>query len=179
MQTPLPKGTILGKDFLHRSTLVVAEELLGQFLCREIDGEILRYLITEVEAYDGPDDKACHAHKGKTERNSVMFGPSGYWYVYLCYGVHWLLNVVTGPEDYPAAVLFRGLKEVSGPGRLTKKLLINKNQNQKPASQDTGLWLESSGYIVHEIDFEKTPRIGIDYAGPKWVEAPYRFLLKS
>jgi DNA-3-methyladenine glycosylase len=172
-------GRIISTDFLNRPTLVVAEELLGQYLCREMDGEVHRFCITEVEAYDGPEDKACHAHRGKTDRNSIMFGPAGHWYVYLCYGMHWLLNVVTGPEDFPAAVLFRGLREVSGPGRLTKKLQIDKVQNQKPCSHDTGLWLEKSGIQPCSSDIEKTPRIGIGYAGPEWVAAPYRFVLKD
>ena len=170
---------IISADFLNRPTLVVAEELLGQYLCRELDGEVSRFCITEVEAYDGPEDRACHAHRGKTARNSIMFGPAGHWYVYLCYGMHWLLNVVTGPEDFPAAVLFRGLKEVSGPGRLTKKLSIDRTQNRKPCSQQTGLWLECSGVQPQKTDIEKTPRIGIGYAGPEWVAAPYRFVLKK
>lgn len=179
MKKPLPAGTILGNEFLSRQTLVVAEELLGQHLCRKIGDSTFRYRITEVEAYDGPEDKACHAHKGKTDRNSIMFGPAGHWYVYLCYGVHWLLNIVTGPKEYPAAVLFRGLREVSGPGRLTKKLEINKAQNHLQATQDSGLWLESSGHTINAQDFEKMPRIGIDYAGPQWANVPYRFLLKT
>ena len=179
MNPPLPAGTILGKEFLNRPTLVVAEELLGQHLCRKNGDTTLRCQITEVEAYDGPEDRACHAHKGKTDRNSIMFGPAGHWYVYLCYGVHWLLNIVTGPKDYPAAVLFRGVLEVSGPGRLTKKLEINKDQNHLPSTPGSGLWLESSGITLSAKHFEKTPRIGIDYAGPEWAAVPYRFLLKT
>lgn len=169
-------GKILDHHFLDRPTLVVAEELLGQYLCREVGGEVRRYTITEVEAYDGPEDKACHAHKGKTPRNSIMFGPAGHWYVYLCYGMHWLLNVVTGPEDYPAAVLFRGLEEVSGPGRLTKQLGIGKAQDREPCTLDTGLWLEGSGRQPGKSKIERTPRIGINYAG-EWVDVPYRFVL--
>ena len=168
-------GTILGHDFLDRPTLVVAEELLGQYLCRELDGEVRRYTITEVEAYDGTEDKACHAHKGRTPRNSIMFGPAGHWYVYLCYGMHWLLNVVTGPENYPAAVLFRGMEEVSGPGRLTKHLGIDKKQDREPCTVETGLWLESSGQTVSKTEIVRTPRIGIGYAG-EWVDVPYRLI---
>ena len=171
------KGTLLDHHFLDRPTLVVAAELLGQYLCREMEGEVRRYTITEVEAYDGPEDKACHAHKGKTPRNSIMFGTAGHWYVYLCYGMHWLLNVVTGPEEYPAAVLFRGLEEVSGPGRLTKHLGIDKAQDRKACTRETGLWLESSGQTISESEIEKTPRIGIGYA-EEWVDVPYRFILK-
>ncbi len=171
-------GKPIGQEFFNRPTLVVAEELLGQYLCRQIEGETERHIITEVEAYDGQEDKACHAHKGKTQRNQVMFGPAGQWYVYLCYGMHWLLNIVTGPEEYPAAVLFRGLQTTTGPGRLTKFLQINSDQNEKPALPDSGLWLEASALNICKEDISRTPRIGIDYAGSPWVEAPYRFILK-
>ena len=126
----MARGKSLFQDFFDRPTLEVAPDLLGKFLCREVDGSILRLRITEVEAYDGPEDKACHAHRGKTPRNEIMFGPAGRWYVYLCYGMHWMLNAVTGPVDFPAAVLFRGCLEVTGPGRLTKALGIDRNQDQ-------------------------------------------------
>mgnify|MGYP001481025296 FL=1 len=102
------QGSLLGPEFLNRPVLTVAEELLGNHICSEIEGVVERHIITEVEAYDGHEDKACHAHKGKTPRNAIMFGPAGHWYIYLCYGMHWLLNIVTGPENYPAAILFRG-----------------------------------------------------------------------
>ena len=139
------------------------------------DGSIERWPICEVEAYDGPEDKACHAHRGKTPRNAVMFGPAGVWYVYLCYGVHNLLNIVTGPEDFPAAVLIRGAGNVYGPGRVTKAIGIDCEQNQKPSTPNTGLWLESSGISLPESAIEATTRIGIDYAGPEWAGKPYRF----
>ena len=170
---------LLGPAFLNRSTLAVAEELLGQNLCREIDGKVERHVITEVEAYDGIKDKACHAHKGKTPRNAVMFGPAGHWYVYLCYGMHWMLNMVTGPQDYPAAVLFRSIRDTNGPGRLTSKLQVDKIQNRQPATRDTGLWLESSSFEPEAKDIERTPRIGIGYAGEHWVDVPYRFVLRD
>jgi len=100
---------ILTSSFFDRPTPEVAREMLGKWLCRRMsDGEILRMRISETEAYDGHEDKACHAHNGKTPRNEVMFGKAGFWYVYLCYGMHWMLNVVTGPIDFPAAVLVRG-----------------------------------------------------------------------
>jgi len=172
-------GKLIGPEFLERPTLIVAEELLGQHLCRQVSGQTERYRITELEAYDGTEDKACHAHKGKTPRNTIMFGPAGHWYVYLCYGMHWLLNIVTGTEDYPAAVLFRGIKERRGPGRLTKALQIDKAQNGKPAHPDSGLWIEHSGLSHPEHDIERTPRIGIDYAGEYWAQVPYRFVLKT
>ena len=169
---------LLDSKFFNRPVLTVAEELLGNHICREIEGSVERHVITEVEAYDGHKDKASHAHKGKTPRNAIMFGPAGHWYIYLCYGMHWLLNIVTGPEDYPAAILFRGIKNTSGPGRLTKKLQIDKSQNEKNASPQTGLWLESATAKPQPIRIERTPRIGIDYAGEHWANVPYRFILK-
>ena len=110
----------LHEDFFCRDTLIVAEELLGKFLVRKTPDGILAGMITEVEAYDGPLDKACHAHRGKTPRNAPMFGPGGFFYVYFVYGMHWMLNVVTGEAGDPAAVLIRGIQGWDGPGKLTK-----------------------------------------------------------
>lgn len=171
---------VLPTSFFNRSTLEAAELILGKILCRKFhDGSISRYIITEVEAYDGPDDKACHAHKGLTPRTEVMFGPSGHWYVYLCYGVHWMLNIVTGPINYPAAILIRSLKSVSditGPGRVTKALSIDKSLNTQPACQSSKLWIEDN-LNASVFKIQKTPRIGIDYAGPIWSKKPYRFVI--
>lgn len=168
----------LSADFFARPTLEVAEELLSCNLCREINGQVSVARITETEAYDGPLDKASHAHRGKTPRNAIMFGPPGLWYVYLCYGVHWLLNIVTGPTDYPAAVLIRGLESVSGPGRLTKSLQINGTFNHLPTSQKSGLWI-SKANTPRPLHIEKTPRIGVHYAGHTWSRKPYRFITKE
>ncbi|WP_309397609.1 DNA-3-methyladenine glycosylase [Cerasicoccus maritimus] len=171
--------TILGPDFFARDTVTVARELLGQNLCRRLpSGEILRWELCEVEAYDGQDDQACHACRGKTPRNAVMFGPPGVFYVYLCYGVHWLLNIVTGPEDFPAAVLVRGAGPMIGPGRLTKAMLIDKSLDGKAAAIESGLWIEQ-GTSLAEAQVERTPRIGIGYAGEPWLSAPYRFVKRA
>lgn len=169
----------LSPDWFDRPTLDVARELIGMDLCRKMpDGSVLRLRINETEAYDGPEDLACHASKGKTPRTSVMFGPAGHYYVYLCYGVHWLLNIVTGPVDYPAAVLLRGAGDANGPGKLTKRMAINKEQNLQPVGKTTGLWLESNGGLVTDEKIARTPRIGIDYAGEHWANVPYRFVMK-
>ncbi|MFN7094660.1 MAG: DNA-3-methyladenine glycosylase, partial [Burkholderiales bacterium] len=115
--------------FNNEDTPKLAYDLIGKFLCRK-QGEIIsRYMITEVEAYHGFKDKACHARFGKTPRNAVMFAHGGHSYVYLCYGIHWLLNLVTGPENFPAAVLIRGIEDIFGPGRVTRKLNIDKSFN--------------------------------------------------
>ncbi|WP_269538087.1 DNA-3-methyladenine glycosylase [Cerasicoccus fimbriatus] len=174
----MAQGRALTPDFFARDTVVVARELLGQYLCRRLpSGEILRWPLTEVEAYDGPEDKACHAHRGKTPRNAVMFGPPGRFYVYLCYGVHWMLNIVTGPEDFPAAVLIRGAGPMSGPGRLTKAMVISKELDAQLVAATSGLWVESADPVA-ESDIERTPRIGINYAPEPWLSAPYRFVKK-
>jgi len=164
----------LGKIFFDRPVLDVAKDMLGVSLCRrQRDGTITRMIISETEAYDGEEDLACHASKGKTSRNEVMYGPSGVIYIYLCYGIHWLLNIVCREKGYPAAVLLRGTTEVSGPGRLTKRLGIDGGLNRKVASYENGLWFEDNprGEIVTETG----PRIGVDYAGKYWAEKPYRF----
>lgn len=166
-------------DFYNRPTVEVAESLIGKSLCRRSSKNIYRHIITEVEAYDGPHDKACHASKGRTPRNAVMFGSAGHWYVYLCYGVHWMLNIVTGPEDYPAAVLIRGVGEWDGPGKLTKALSIDKALNTTTATDTSDLWVEDVGIIPNSLHIERTPRIGIGYAGEEWINKPWRFVLNN
>ena len=104
----------LPRRFFARSTVDVAHELLGQRLVRLADGQRLAGLITETEAYVGPTDLACHARAGRTPRTAVMYGPPGVAYVYFNYGLHWMLNVITEPEDMPAAVLIRGLVVTEG-----------------------------------------------------------------
>ncbi|KKR46919.1 MAG: hypothetical protein UT90_C0014G0008 [Parcubacteria group bacterium GW2011_GWA1_40_21] len=170
---------ILTKKFFERSALEVAENLLGKYLVRKIGDKEIALKINEVEAYDGFEDKASHAHKGKTERNKVMFGEAGKWYVYLVYGMHNMLNIVTGGKDYPAAILIRGGEGVSGPGRLTKFLKISRKLNGKIASFETGLWLEDRGEIVNKKKIKRTSRIGVDYAGPIWAKKDYRFMLSD
>lgn len=169
-------NSTLNAQFFNRPTLKVARDLPGKYLCCRIKGRILSQPLVEVEAYDGFCDKASHAHRGPTTRNAVMFGPAGYWYVFLCYGMHWMLNIVTGPKEYPAAILIRSAGEYSGPGRLTKALQINKIFNGKKISRANGLWVEDRGVTVHKKDLKRMPRVGINYAGPIWKKKPYRFI---
>ena len=122
-------------------------------------------MIHEVEAYIGPHDLACHGRFGRTDRTAVMYGPAGYWYVYLCYGMHWMLNIVTDGEDFPAAVLLRGAGEFNGPGKLTKGLQIDKGLNGLPAEKRSGLWIEDREQRPRRSQILRTPRIGVDYAG--------------
>lgn len=177
MHLPDNMGPVSGAS-LEAPTLLVAERLLGCQLCRRIGGTVLKWPITETEAYDGAEDKASHARSGRTKRTEVMFGPAGIWYIYLCYGVHWLLNIVTGPEDYPGAVLLRGAGEVNGPGRLTKAMAIDGTLNRTPAGPETGLWIEAGAPLASR-EMVRTPRIGVAYAGPDWGNRPYRFIRKD
>ena len=168
---------ILKQKFFNRPTLVVAQKLLGKYLVRKIGKSEVTLMITEVEAYDGREDKASHASRGKTVRNAPMFGKAGHFYVYFTYGMHWMLNVVTGPENYPAAILIRGTDKVTGPARLTKFLRIDESFNEKPAVRKTGLWFEDSGVGVNPKSIKRTPRVGVAYAGQVWSKKPYRFIL--
>ncbi|RME71659.1 MAG: DNA-3-methyladenine glycosylase [Verrucomicrobia bacterium] len=160
----------------RRDTVAIARRLLGCWLVVKVDGAWRAHRISEVEAYDGPEDRACHASRGRTRRTEVMFAPGGVWYVYLIYGMHEMLNLVTGPADYPAAVLIRGVDGISGPGRLTRALGIDRRFNGRPATRETGLFIEDDGFVVPEGEVRVTPRIGVDYAGPEWAGKPWRFV---
>lgn len=136
-------------------------------------------MITEVEAYNGECDLACHARAGRTARTRVLYENAGVWYVYLCYGIHEMLNLVVGPKDWPAAVLIRGVEGISGPGRVTKQLAINRSLNGLKAEPASGLWIEDRGVTVPDTSVSATPRIGVDYAGPEWSQKPWRFLITN
>lgn len=162
---------------LQRPAPEAARFLLGKYLCRRINGRVIRKMITETEAYHGPSDRASHAFKGKTERNCVMFGEAGRFYVYFTYGMHWMLNIVTGEKDLPSAVLIRSLRRIEGPGRLTKALSIDKRFNGEIAGKKIGLWLEDRGEKIDAKYIKKGPRVGVLYAGPYWAGRHYRFYL--
>ncbi len=182
---------ILTPDFFARDTLTVARELPGHFLYRRTEGGIFRGIIAEVEAYHGLDDAGCHCAKGLTPRTRVMFGPPGHIYVYLIYGMYEMLNFVTMPDGFPAAVLIRGLlqpefskdgrhfeplsKPADGPGKLTRLFRIDRQLNSLPLDRQTGLWV-ARGLLPAKL--KTTPRIGIDYAGP-WKHKPWRFVIEK
>lgn len=160
----------------QKKTVALARWLLGKHLVRRLaDGRIESRMIVETEAYRGETDLACHARAGRTGRTDVMYGPGGVWYVYLCYGIHEMLNLVVGPADWPAAILIRGVEGAVGPGRVTKLLGIDRKLNRAPASEDSGLWIEDRGLRVPAAIVSATPRIGVDYAGPLWSAKPWRF----
>jgi DNA-3-methyladenine glycosylase len=184
----------LPRSFYVRAVHDVARDLLGMIVVRTLPGAPGRRIrlagrIVEVEAYDGPRDLACHASKGRTERTEVMFGEAGHAYVYLVYGMHHCLNVVTGPIDYPAAVLIRALEPLegigrmdrgrvrpirlaAGPGRLTRALRIDLSLNRADLCAAGALFIEP-GESVRAADVVRGPRIGVPYAG-RWAARPWR-----
>ncbi len=171
MKSRLPAG------FFQRDVLEVAPELLGKILVRKFDdGYLHRFIITEVEAYSGDGDRACHASKGKTSRTEVMFREGGLVYVYLVYGIHWLLNIVTGEEGDASAVLIRGLQDIDGPGRVGKALRLDKSFYGENLFTSNRIWVEES---EQQVEFTTSPRVGIHYAGEPWVSKPWRYLLIS
>ncbi len=173
------RNKILTKDFFDRSSVKVAQDLLGKYLIRKVDGKITRWKIVETESYGGLEDKASHASRGQTPRNTPMFGEPGTIYVYFTYGIHWMLNITCGKAGYPAAVLIRGVEECIGPARLTKKLGIDKLINNMPLGKKAGLWVdEIIGPKDIKIKIVKTPRIGIDSSGPVWSKKLLRFVIK-
>ena len=164
-----------GREFFRQDVLEVAPRLLGQHLVRiNPDGTKSTYVITETEAYRGGEDRACHASKGKTPRTEVMFGDGGHLYMYLIYGMYWMLNIVTGSEGVPQAVLFRGLREATGPGRLTRLIRVDGDFYGEDLVSSGRIWMEDSGI---RPEYSTGPRIGIDYAGDPWKDMPWRFLI--
>ena len=106
-----------------------------------------------------------------------MFGEAGVYYVYFVYGMHNMLNVVVGPNDFPAAILIRGVGEIVGPARLTKKMNIDRSLNERTAIKNSGLWFEDRGLVFKKNLIKKIPRIGVDYAGKLWAGKQYRFMI--
>lgn len=170
---------ILEPAFFNRPALRVGRELLGKYLVRATNGKEIALLITDLEVYDGLNDRASHAFRGKTPRNQVMWSDAGRLYAYFVYGMYWMLNVVTGKKDYPAAILVRGAGGIVGPARLTAHLSISGEQNGRLATPATGVWFEDRDIVVRRGDYKRMPRVGVAYAGEAWAKKPYRFLLKS
>ena len=198
MLAPKPsdiQSIILEPAWFSRPTCVVAADLIGKVLCRQLtdsDGKqkILRMRISETEAYIGEGDAACHAHAGtRTARTEIMYNQGGVFYVYLTYGIHHMLNLVSGPAESPEAVLIRAgfftedserlldeqllsadkilnalkeIKQLAGPGKLTKHLQINRDLYGEPITPASEVWIEDDGC---QPPISLRPRIGIDYAG--------------
>ena len=169
----LPGISRITSEFFLRDVLEVAPSLPGKLLVRQFDdGRVLASRIIEVEAYRGADDLACHASRGRTPRTEIMFGPGGFVYVYLIYGMYWMLNFITGEQDIPQAVLIRGVELVSGPGRLTREYGITGEFYGEDVGSSQRLWLEDS---TETLTVNTSPRIGIDYAGEYWASRPWRY----
>jgi DNA-3-methyladenine glycosylase len=180
------------RAFYRQATLDVARQLLGKHLVRKHAHGVTAGRIVETEAYVGPEDKACHASRGRTARTQIMFGDAGYAYVYLIYGFHHMLNIVTETVDFPAAVLIRAVEPLrgielmarrrgtkklrelaSGPGKLCQAFAIDRTLNGNDLCGQV-LYLEDPGKPPPR--FVTTPRIGVDYAG-EWMHKPFRFII--
>jgi DNA-3-methyladenine glycosylase len=187
----------LSTAFFARAPQQVARELLGTCLVRRLDGRRIAGRVVEAEAYGGPEDTACHASKGRTGRNQIMFGPPGLAYVYFSYGMHWLLNVVAGEEGFPAAVLIRAVEPVegadvmrrlrgdrpdrelaAGPARLCQAFGIEGSFYGADLVRGETLFFER-GAPVREEEVGASPRVGIDYAAKEDIRAPWRFFIRG
>ena len=164
-------------EFFRRDVLEVAPDLIGKTLVRQFsDHSFKRFRITEVEAYRGTEDLACHASKGKTARTQIMFEEGGHVYVYLIYGMYWMLNIVAGEENDASAVLIRGIENISGPGKVGKVLQLDKSFYGENLTNSTRIWIENER---QKTNYTTSPRVGIQYAGEPWVSKPWRFILST
>ena len=167
----------LNSEFYTQDVLTVAPELIGKILVRRSEtGEEFRYRITETEAYRGEEDTGCHAKSGKTNRTKTLYEKGGCTYIYLCYGVHHLINVVTGQEEQPQAALIRGVEGFYGPGKLTKAMGITKDLNGTDLTKSKEIWIEDDGA---KPEYVTGKRIGIDYADEHYKNIEWRFTAPS
>ncbi|MDD2470222.1 MAG: DNA-3-methyladenine glycosylase [Bacilli bacterium] len=167
----------LDLDFYMQDALTVAPLLIGKLLVRKLScGQIIRYRITETEVYRGEEDSACHARAGKTKRTAILYQRGGYAYIYLCYGMHYLFNVVTGLKDNPQAVLIRGVENHNGPGKLTKAMAIDKSLNGVDLSVSDQIWIEDDGY---QASYKTSKRVGIDYAKEPYKSIEWRYIISD
>jgi len=163
----------LNQEFYLQDAITVAKGLIGKLLVRELEnGKIIKHRITETEAYYGEDDSASHAKNGRTPRNTIMYARGGYTYIYLCYGIHYLLNIVTGQKNHPQAVLIRGVEGYHGPGKLTKEMKIDLQLNHLDLLSSDRIWIEDDGYLVK---YKANKRIGISYATKADQNKKWRF----
>jgi len=186
---------ILISDFFNRDTKLVAKELLGKVLYRQKNDVIYKAVISETEAYHGIEDLACHCSKGVTPRTKIMYGEPGHIYIYLIYGMYQMLNFVTMPKDFPAAVLVRGVKDLQvskdngqsyetvsvktdGPGKLTRHLQIDKSLNQLPLQTQSNLWVVDENIVIPDSNIGTGKRIGVDYA-KEWADKAWRYFIKK
>lgn len=188
----------LRRSFFDRPTRTVARELLGCRLVRELGGTPLVGAIVETEAYIGERDLACHAKAGRTPRTEIMYGPPGYAYVYFTYGMHWMLNLVTEADGFPAAVLIRAFEPLagiermqelrggkplaqlaSGPAKLTQALGIAREENGMDCCRPGSSLTLVRGEAVPPSSVVATPRIGLGQTPEPWLSKPWRFLIRG
>jgi DNA-3-methyladenine glycosylase len=185
---------LLRPSFYERATLEVARDLIGARLVRILEGKRLVGYITETEAYVGESDLACHARSGRTARTAVMYGPPGHAYVYFTYGNHWMLNVVTEREGFPAAVLIRAVqplqgsrvmsarrsgRDTFGPGKLTQAMGITRSENGVDLTRSRSRLRIESGIRVADIYVTTGPRVGLNGVPEPWRSKSWRFLVKG
>lgn len=164
----------LTREFYTRDILDVTKDLIGKYICRRFeDGTIKKFQITEVEAYCGEKDLACHASKGRTARTEAFYKIGGTVYMFVIYGRYWLMNIVTGKVDDPQAVLIRGVKGFSGPGRAGMGMKLDRSFYGEDLVTSSRIWVEDHN---EKLDFITTPRIGINYAGEPWISKPWRYV---
>ena len=168
----------LTSEFFHRDCLDAAPDLVGKVIVRTLDdGTEIRLRITETEAYRGEEDKGCHASRGRTPRTEMLYRESGIIYIYLCYGVHWMMNIITGEKEQPQGILIRACEgKYNGPGKLTKALLVDKSFNGECIENNPRIYIEDDG-LKPKIRTDK--RVGIDYAGEEWAAKPWRYILDN
>jgi DNA-3-methyladenine glycosylase len=166
----------LSIDFYTRDVLEVAPGLLGKRIVRITGDGRHEYIITETEAYRGSEDLACHACKGRTARTEMLFHEGGRVYVYFIYGMHWMLNIVTGNEGVPQAALIRSVAGVKGPGRVARELQLDRSFYGEDLITSDRLWLEEG---IKVDSFLTGKRIGVNYAGNYWANLPWRYYIEK
>jgi DNA-3-methyladenine glycosylase len=166
----------LKREFYIRDVLILAPDLLGKKIVRIIKDKRFEYYITEVEAYRGTEDLACHASKGRTRRTEAMYLDGGHVYMYFIYGMYWMFNIVASEAGTPQAVLIRSLKGINGPGRLSRELQLDKGLYGEYLVTSNRLWIEN-GREVNKI--KTSPRIAVDFAGDYWEKMEWRFFVED
>ena len=170
------QGRRLNRDFFTRDVLEIAPSLPGKLLCVSgSNGITHRHMITEVEAYRGEEDEACHVSRGRTSRNQIMYNRGGFIYMYFIYGMHWMLNIVTAEEGIPQAVLIRCIRGFNGPGKLTRHLKLDGSYYGEDIAESERIWVEDHGI---NVDIGQGKRIGINYAGSYWRDIDWRYYVR-
>jgi DNA-3-methyladenine glycosylase len=175
-----------GREFFERPAPQAARDLIGKFIIRRYRGRLITSMITETEAYRGPADRASRAFGGRrTKSLEPLYKPGGSLYVYMVYGMHWLLNIKAASPDKPEAILIRSVLSettstpivVEGPGKVSRFLKVDGRLNGVDATSSDKIWIEDRGVQIPRGLVIKGPRVGIDYAGSHWAAKPWRFRL--